>query len=205
MLMTSYAGSAIQPTVAASGRSTPNVTARNLLAIVVFALTFHAPALHGDDAPPAAGVKVNPADLPRFHQVHSYFWRGAAPSYAGIDRLKQLGVKTVIDLRRSEDRIAAERQYVEAQGIKYVSLPMGNFIPSLQKQQTFLQIMQNASETTADAPVFLHCSHGSDRTGYLTALWRVQHDHWSILEACAEMFQYGFLVHKLSPNERVDQ
>lgn len=89
--------------------------------------------------------------------------------------------------------------------MSYVSLPMGNFIPSVQKQKRFLDIVSRAATDPAAGPVFVHCSHGSDRTGYLTALWRVQHDHWSIAEAAIEMFQYGFLVHKLAPNERVDQ
>jgi protein tyrosine phosphatase (PTP) superfamily phosphohydrolase (DUF442 family) len=201
--MMSFASSAIGNPPATA--PTNSVTARNLLALAIFVLTFHLPGPGSKPAPAARAITVNAADLPRFHQVHSYFWRGAAPSYAGLDTLKQLGVKTIIDLRRSRDHIAAEAAYASKLGMSYVSLPMGNFIPSVQKQKRFLDIVSRAATDPAAGPVFVHCSHGSDRTGYLTALWRVQHDHWSIAEAAIEMFQYGFLVHKLAPNERVDQ
>ena len=173
---------------------------RNWLAIAVFVLTFHTPQLQRQVEPPLPQASVTPADLPRFHQVHSYFWRGAAPSFAGLDELKKLGVRTVIDLRRSNDRIAEERKYCGLIGMNYVSLPLGDFVPSLSKQREFMFIINDAATHPANGPVFLHCSHGSDRTGFLTALWRVQHDHWSILEAGAEMLQYGFFVHKFEKN-----
>jgi len=175
-------------------------TARNLLAIAVFLLTFHAPGLARAAEAPLQPVMVESSNLPRFDQVHSYFWRGAAPSFAGIDALKKLGVKTIVDLRRTPQRIEAERKYCQLVGVKYVSLPMGDFIPTVGKQKTFLTIVNEAAQNSQAAPVFLHCSHGSDRTGYLTALWRVTHDHFSAAEAITEMFQHGFLVHKIEPN-----
>src|SRR5580658_9478449 len=76
-------------------------TVRNLLVLAVFVLTFHLPSLGRADDAVAAPAQVSAQDLPRFHQVHPYFWRGAAPSFSGLDQLKQLGVKTVVDLRRS--------------------------------------------------------------------------------------------------------
>jgi protein tyrosine/serine phosphatase len=175
-------------------------TARNLLALGVFLLTFHLPGLTRAAEAPRHDVVVESADLPRFDQVHSYFWRGAAPTFAGIDALKKLGVKTIVDLRRTPQRIEAERKYCSMIGVNYVSLPMGDFIPSAGKQKSFLKIVSEAAQNSQAAPVFLHCSHGSDRTGYLTALWRVTNDHWSAAEAITEMLQHGFFVHKFEPN-----
>jgi protein tyrosine/serine phosphatase len=172
------------------------LTARNLMVVAVFLLTFHMPGGWQKEAEPPVTNLVNSADLPRFRQVHPYFFRGAAPSFAGLDELKKLGVKTVIDLRRSQDRIDEERKYCGWIGLRYVSLPMGDYVPSPDKQKEFLQIVGDAQQNPQHGAVFLHCSHGSDRTGFLTALWRVKNDHYSIIEAAAEMLENGFVIHR---------
>jgi hypothetical protein len=185
-----------------------NLTARNILTLLVFVLGFSPLALTSpmrQEEPLARQLKGS-RDLPNFRVVHSYFYRGAAPSYTGMDELKTLGVKTIIDLRRTPIMIEAERAYVSKLGIEYISLPMGDWIPSAEKQKLFMSVMTRACNDPAHSPVFLHCSHGSDRTGFLTALWRVEHDHWSVGQAVAEMLEHGFLVHKLdsNPASRID-
>jgi hypothetical protein len=184
-----------------SFKSNQRVAARNFLTFLVFILGFSPLALTAPstlETTPIADVVSR--DLPNFHVVHSYFYRGAAPSFAGMEQLKSLGVKTIIDLRRTPIMIDAERAYVNKLGIEYVSLPMGDWIPSAEKQELFLSIMNRASVDPTKGPVFLHCSHGSDRTGFLTALWRVKHDHWTMAQALVEMLQRGFFVHKFEPN-----
>lgn len=177
------------------------LTARNLLVLAVFLLTFHMPGWQREAEPLSQVSPVESRDLPRFHRVHSYFFRGAAPSFAGLDELKRMGVKTVIDLRRSQDRINEERKYCGWIGLNYISLPMGDFVPSARTQREFLEVIADAQKNPAHAPVFLHCSHGSDRTGFLTALWRVKHDHFSIVEAATEMLENGFVIHRFGSKD----
>jgi len=141
-------------------------------------------------------------NLPNFHSVHTYLLRGGAPSLPGLDELKRLGVKTIIDLRRNEQRIDVERQYAEKLGFNYVSIPMGDFIPSLEKQNQYLRVVQQAKDDPSKSPVFLHCSHGSDRTSFLVAIWRVKNDHWTIAQAVCEMLNSGFLIHKLKKDDQ---
>lgn len=137
------------------------------------------------------------ADLPNFHVVHSYLWRGAAPTPAGLRRLKEMGVKTIIDLRVTPAWIQAESHEAQSLGMKYISLPTGHFLPAKVTESTFLDAVTEAASSPEKAPVFVHCAHGSDRTGYLVGLWRVKHDHWSWARAAAEMLKYGFLVHQI--------
>lgn len=149
-------------------------------------------------------VLVSKRDLSNFHAVHPYLYRGGAPSYAGLDELKRLGVKTIVDLRTTPVTIAAEHQHVAKLGIQHTNIPMGNMsIPSLEQQRQVLAAIVEAEHDPNRAPLFLHCAHGSDRTGFMVAAWRVQHDHWSVLEASAEMLSDGFLVHKLDPKGHV--
>ncbi len=170
----------------------------NILLLLVFFWGYHPFSLTkvpdqvacDDDLPQAA-------QLPNFHRVHSYLFRGGAPRMGGLMRLKELGVKTIIDLRVNPMLVAAESQTACQLGIKYINLPTGNYIPPVSHQQVFFQVLEQSAQNPAEGPVFVHCAHGSDRTGFVVALWRVNHDHWSVGQSIQEMFRYGFQIHKL--------
>lgn len=140
-------------------------------------------------------------DIPNFHRVHTYLYRGAFPSTRGVDELKGLGVKTIIDLRLRDKPVEVEEIQAKLLGMNYISLPTGYYI-SGNTQKRFLQLVEQASQDPSKAPIFVHCAHGSDRTGFLCALWRVKHDGWSIGEAVSEMLRYGYLVHMIEPPQR---
>ena len=44
----------------------------------------------------------------------------------------------------------------------------------------------------AKRPVFVHCALGSDRTGTMMALYRIEADGWTNDEAIREMERFGF-------------
>jgi protein tyrosine/serine phosphatase len=175
--------------------------ARNILALGVFIVLAYPFALHRTAEPAAETPPHDYGALPNFHAVHTYLYRGGQPSKAGLAQLKQMGVSTVVDLRRSKQNIAVERIQAEQVGLKYISLPMGNFVPAKNKQAQFFQVVESACEQPALGKVFLHCSHGSDRTGYMVAMWRVQHDGWTIAEAAWEAIQGGFILHKFRKDD----
>jgi protein tyrosine/serine phosphatase len=176
-----------------------------VLALVTFILFAHAPRLQAAHEPDISTPPHDYGALPNFHAVHTYLYRGGEPTERGLAQLKQMGVSTVIDLRRSKQNIALERIQAEQLGLKYISLPMGNFIPSTNKQAQFFAAVTSASQHPESGRVFLHCSHGSDRTGFMVALWRVQHDGWSIADAAWEMVNSGFIVHKFRKDDRGGQ
>ena len=49
-------------------------------------------------------------------------------------------------------------------------------------------------------PVLLHCQHGADRTGLISALHRVIFESWSKADALAEMRQGDFGYHAVWGN-----
>lgn len=173
---------------------------RNSLMVAIFLLTFYPPSLTHPAKPKPVFPLCSEESLPNFHVVEPYLWRGAAPNVAGVDELKRLGVKTIVDLRRSPQGTSWEGAYVVTHGMNYINVPMGNSIPSLSKQRKVLAVIDAAAADPSKAPVFLHCSHGSDRTGFMVACWRVQHDKRNVLEAFTEMLEHGFFVHKWQPN-----
>jgi protein tyrosine phosphatase (PTP) superfamily phosphohydrolase (DUF442 family) len=138
------------------------------------------------------------------------FYRGSAPTQAGLERLKQLGVTTIIDLRKGEaegNRVkgrvvqncnlaaphlpmspSEEAGVVRKLGLRYMSLPMYRE-PSKEQIATFLSM---TGDPKASKSIYVHCQHGRDRTGGMVALYRLQHDRWNFEKTLAEMRGYGF-------------
>ena len=128
--------------------------------------------------------------LPNFSMVNDQIARGGQPSDDGFKKLAQRGVRTVIDLRWvDEHSIPHEKQIVEANGMRFVSVPMKGFgAPTLEQISKVLSLLQDSESW----PVFVHCRRGSDRTGTVLACYRISHDHWQNQKALEEAKTYGF-------------
>jgi protein tyrosine/serine phosphatase len=111
--------------------------------------------------------------------------RGAAVGKDGYATLKALGVKTVIDLRTTEN----ERKQVEAAGMTAIAIPIEMSRDGL-KEKVDRVVALMAS--TANQPVYVHCRHGQDRTGIVIAAYRMKQQGWSQVAAETEMQAFGF-------------
>ena len=125
--------------------------------------------------------------LPNCHLVAPGIYRGAAPTAEGFTTLQSLGVRTIIDLR-IEKAAKAEQQTAQKLGFVWISLRMGREAPTQQQVDTLLGHLAKAPE----APVYVHCQHGADRTGCMIGIYRVQVEGWSFAQAWEEMRRYGF-------------
>lgn len=136
----------------------------------------------------AAGLLTKTTeDLPNFQKVDEHLFRGAQPTEAGIGRLKELKVKTVVDLRPDEAQVATERRWVESAGMKFVNIPLnGWFRPKEADIERVLQVI----EEPQNQPVFVHCRRGADRTGTVTAVYRIADYHWTAQLAIQEAKQH---------------
>ncbi|HEX8494048.1 MAG TPA: tyrosine-protein phosphatase [Pyrinomonadaceae bacterium] len=127
-------------------------------------------------------------ELPNFHQVSQQLYRGAQPRDGGIRKLKELGIKTIINLRGEDEETRAEQAEAEALGLRYFSVPLpGMRRPSDEQVQRVLALI-NAPERQ---PLFVHCHHGEDRTGLIIAVYRITHDGWTSEQAKQEAKHYG--------------
>ena len=112
-------------------------------------------------------------------------YRGEQPGPEGYATLKQLGIKTVIDLRTSE----SEKAQVEAAGMKAIAVPIEMTRKGLrEKVDQVVALMADP----ANQPVYVHCRHGQDRTGIVVAAYRLSQQGWSLKDAEAEMQAFGF-------------
>jgi tyrosine-protein phosphatase SIW14 len=127
-------------------------------------------------------------DLPNLHQVNSSLYRGAQPKDGGVVKLKQLGIKTIINLRDDDERAKSEEKEAQAAGLRYFNVPLPNFNrPDDKTVEQILTLIKSAE----NQPVFVHCKRGSDRTGTIIAVYRIDHDGWSGEKAKAEAKRYG--------------
>lgn len=132
-------------------------------------------------------------EIPNFHEVHPWLFRGGQPRRDGMRELYDMGVRTVIDLRCDPNQIASEQQICEEHGMRFVSMPMvTSRKPTQQQINNFLSVVDNAHKTSDGGAVFVHCHHGSDRTGTMIAIYRMLRDHYSYSQAYNEMLRYGF-------------
>jgi tyrosine-protein phosphatase SIW14 len=136
---------------------------------------------------PAVAAPAPSARIKNFGRVNENFYRGAQPDPEGFAELKQLGVKTVIDLREERKRQAPE--WVRAAGMEYVNIPLRAGRPATEAEtEQFLRLVNDP----ANWPVYVHCKGGRHRTGALTAVYRITHDGWTADLAFKEMLDYDF-------------
>jgi len=138
---------------------------------------------------PAWAAGLAAPGVPNFYQVNDHVYRGAQPTDEGWKSLAAMGVKTVIDLRRKDEHpTEAEKQAVEAAGMRYVNIPMNGLVaPSHEQISKVMALL----DSTKDGPVFVHCRRGADRTGTVIACYRIAHDGWHHKKALAEAKSAG--------------
>jgi protein-tyrosine phosphatase len=116
-------------------------------------------------------------------------WRGAQPEDPAWKHLAAAGCKAVLDLNTcGVDAIARQKKMVEDAGMAYEALSWSGLYPPSQEQMRVALGWIFAQLAVGHGPVFVHCAHGSDRTGALCACWRMRRDGWDLAAALDEAF-----------------
>jgi len=130
------------------------------------------------------GLEGQAAAIPRFEQVAPGLYRGGQSTPAGFEFLKWKDIRTVINLRQELD----ERAQVEKLGFKFVHIPLNGWDPvSDQALKRFFTVVN----TPAYQPVFVHCKHGSVRTGVMIGFYRIAIQGWTADRAYREARALG--------------
>lgn len=129
---------------------------------------------------------------PNLHKVSETLYRGAQPSAEGMKNLKRAGIKTVVNLRAFH----SDRDEIGRTGLGYEHIFMKTWHPEREDVVRFLKIVTNPDKT----PVLVHCQHGADRTGTMSAIYRVAVQGWTKEAAVREMTKGGFNFHVVWTN-----
>ena len=129
------------------------------------------------------------AGIIRFAEIRPGLARGGAPGEAGVRYLKENGYKTVVSFLTDP----AESAWVVQAGMKYVHLPMRSsfFFADTPTKEQIHQFLEIARDTT-QFPAYIHCKAGKDRTGAMSAIYRMEVCGWTAEEAVEEMKSFGF-------------
>ncbi len=133
---------------------------RHLLPFVLALLGLPAVAVAGE-----IPASADATDFPAYRVIAPGLAAGGQPSPAALGRLKQMGFRTVINLRTEQEGASQERAGVEAQGLRYVSIPISPATFSLADVEAVEKVLADA----AARPVLLHCA-SANRVG---AVWAV--------------------------------
>lgn len=123
-----------------------------------------------------------------FRRVDDHVFGGRQPKQADFASLKQMGVKSVLDLRGGSIHRPWERKRVEAAGMQYFSVRLSGIFPP--KKMQIARILA-LLEDPARGPFYVHCRRGYDRVGMVIASYRIAHDHWSNEQAMEEAHSFG--------------
>ncbi|MBU1055251.1 MAG: tyrosine-protein phosphatase [Proteobacteria bacterium] len=130
--------------------------------------------------------------VPNLHKVSNNLYRSAQPTAQGMKNLNKMGIKTVVNLRSFH----SDRDKIGKTGLKYEHIYMQAWHPEKKEIVRFLQIVTNPKNT----PVLVHCLHGADRTGTMSAIYRIAIQCWTKDEAISEMTKGGFNFHTVFSN-----
>jgi tyrosine-protein phosphatase SIW14 len=164
-----------------------------LIALFAAAISAVSVAEQGAKEPPQTAKadarvarKATLGGVPNFGVVTPTLYRGAHPTEAGFEKLAELGIQVVVDVRGgpSED----ERKQLAKLGMQYVSIPWRCFHPQDRRIAQFLKLVQESR----GKKIFVHCRLGDDRTGLMIATYRMAEQGWTAEEALKEMEAYGF-------------
>ena len=103
--------------------------------------------------------------------------------------LKQQGIKTIINLRffdRNDDKKAFGNT-----DLTLINTPLMSWSIT---PKDVAEVLWQIEQAQKHGPVLVHCYHGADRTGLISAVYRIIYQNWSIAEAKREMIKgpYGF-------------
>ena len=122
--------------------------------------------------------------VPNYYRVSEDLYRGAQPTAEGMMNLQKRGIKTIVNLRSFH----SDRDEIGETPLGYEHITMKAWHPEDKEVIRFLRIVNDTSKI----PVFVHCQHGSDRTGTMCALYRIAVQGWSKEEAIEEMTKGGY-------------
>ncbi|MEM8507305.1 MAG: tyrosine-protein phosphatase [Bacteroidota bacterium] len=135
----------------------------------------------------SSAEKVAIKGFKRLYKLNDSIYRSEQPSAKGFQQLEAMGLKTIINFRRNkkDDRKARK-----------TALTLEH-LPLKTKELTEEQILMVLKVVhAAEKPVLLHCWHGSDRTGAISAAYRIVFEDWEKEEAIKELRKEEFGYHE---------
>ncbi len=131
------------------------------------------------------------AEIVRFRELEpGRIYRGGQPeTLTDYALLQKVGIRTIINMKTTEEAIESEARLAEIFGMRMISRPIN---PLFGLSDEGLDDIQSLMRDRSLQPVFIHCRHGKDRTGLMAGVYRVEQQGWTPDAAYSEMRSLGF-------------
>ena len=128
--------------------------------------------------------------LPNFHTTRKgVLYRSGQPRGLGLEFVRLYGIRTLINLRSPDSNgTPEEKAFAAKKGLNFHNFSIGASKAEIDKTvKRFLAIAADKSNW----PILVHCSRGKERSGVMSAVYRIEHDHWSNADALEETYRLG--------------
>ena len=161
---------------------------------LLLALLLTTPALHAAAASQTVAQRpaawATPLTLPGVHNLYKItdnLYRSQQPD--SLAALSQLGIKTVINLRMFHD----DADLAPPPGLHLIRVPVNTWQIEDADVIRVLKILRHRE----NGPFLLHCQHGADRTGVMSAMYRLVEQGWTKEQALRELQDGGYGFHTI--------
>ena len=131
---------------------------------------------------------VNQLNLDNVYKIDEGVYRAEQPGDKEFKELEKFGIKEVLNLRywHSDNKEAAGTDLI----LHHVRMNAHDI--NNKDIINALRIIKNRK-----GPIVYHCKHGSDRTGVITAMYRIIFQNWTKEDAINEMKSGGYGFHRI--------
>lgn len=138
----------------------------------------------------AAAQLAKKMDFPaitNFLRLNQQICTGGQPSMDDLAKLKDEGIRAVINLRLpSEYNAEEEAAKAKALGLRYIHIPVSTADPKEDQADEFLKVTADLQ----NRPAFIHCA-SANRVGAFWMIRRVLVDNWKLEDAETEARKIG--------------
>jgi len=172
------------------------------IAICCLTAVLAAPVLAQDaSAPIPAAAAVRPVQwaepvemegVSNLHRISPTLYRSEQPTALGMKNLERLGIRTIINLRAfNDDKDEVKGTSLRTERVKILTWDIDD--------QQVVEVMRMLRDPQ-NGPFLIHCQHGADRTGLMSAMYRILEQGWSVDDALAELTGGGYGYHSMWSN-----
>jgi protein tyrosine/serine phosphatase len=144
---------------------------------------------------PRPAIWAEPVELdgvPNLHRLTPTLYRSEQPTALGMKNLEKLGIRTVINLRAFND----DGDEMRGTALRAVHVPVHTWHL---ETEDIVAVMRELRRPE-NGPFLIHCQHGADRTGLMSAMYRMLEQNWSADDALQELVEGGYGYHSMWRN-----
>jgi protein tyrosine/serine phosphatase len=132
---------------------------------------------------------TNTCNVPNFYKINDNIYRSAQPTEEGMKQLCDvIGIRTVINLRSFH---SDNYKKICSKALNDERVHAKAWDP---EDEDVIKVMKILSHQE-NGPFLIHCQAGADRTGLMSAMYRILCQGWPKEEAIYEMVNGGYGFH----------